>query len=540
MTNKTTKRALLSSVFALVLCFTMLLGTTFAWFTDSVTSGSNVIQTGNLDVEVEYTLDGKTWKKLDGANDIFQKGLWEPGHTEVVALKIMNTGTLSLKYTAQMNLISEVVGKSKAGDDIVLSDILTVSTLTQQANDAMGIGDITLMLAFAGENKVAYQKTASFKDTNILGRDVEVLHPGDSHYVFVKVDMADTVTNEANHDGVNVPSIEFGMNVFATQYNAESDTFGNGYDATTPILVTNAAEAQAALDNAVPGTTIQLMPGVHYGTLEVRVNVGLDGNTPVAAHENTEAVDYLLAKSAPEFVRNLKDVTIIGASGATVDAIKFVTQGFKLTIPETGRTTQTIQPFISVENFLIDSVEFTDDSTVTPDAQRYSPLVVDLSTVKVDGFTVQNCKLEGDNSKMNFFYAYIGSPKADFDFPVLMKNLTLANNTVSGIARFVELRASENVTIVGNVAKNLTAEFAQLGHNAKYDNAYAGSIVFEDNTAENIPGQFAVIAKTGDANVEIRNNVITNVCAEYPDFVFDIRALNDGNTPTIESNTVNN
>ena len=55
MTNsKTTKRALFSSVVALLLCFTMLLGTTFAWFTDSVTSANNIIKSGNLDVNLYY------------------------------------------------------------------------------------------------------------------------------------------------------------------------------------------------------------------------------------------------------------------------------------------------------------------------------------------------------------------------------------------------------------------------------------------------------------------------------------------------------
>ena len=50
---KTTKRALLSSVLALFLCFAMLIGTTFAWFTDSVTSANNIITSGNLDIELE-------------------------------------------------------------------------------------------------------------------------------------------------------------------------------------------------------------------------------------------------------------------------------------------------------------------------------------------------------------------------------------------------------------------------------------------------------------------------------------------------------
>jgi len=229
MTNKSTKHALLSSVMALFLCFTMLLGTTFAWFTDSAATGSNVITAGNLDIVVEYTLDGENWAELDNATNLFQKGLWEPGHTEVVALRIKNNGTLALKYAANMNIVSETVGKTEDGEDIVLSDILTVSTLIQQANDAVGIGDIVLNLAFNGENSIAYENTATFKEGNVLRNDVE-LRPGDSHYMIVKVDMPETVGNEANHNGIDVPAINFGINVLATQFTYENDSFGNQYD----------------------------------------------------------------------------------------------------------------------------------------------------------------------------------------------------------------------------------------------------------------------------------------------------------------------
>jgi len=79
MTNaKSTKRALLASIMALVLCFSMMLGTTFAWFTDSAVSGSNVITSGNLDIDVEYTLDGENWNKLDGATDLLKKVCGSP------------------------------------------------------------------------------------------------------------------------------------------------------------------------------------------------------------------------------------------------------------------------------------------------------------------------------------------------------------------------------------------------------------------------------------------------------------------------------
>ena len=73
--NKQTRRTLVASVLALVVCAAMLIGTTFAWFTDSVTSGRNTIVAGNLDVELEYatategTLGG--WTSVNDATDLF-------------------------------------------------------------------------------------------------------------------------------------------------------------------------------------------------------------------------------------------------------------------------------------------------------------------------------------------------------------------------------------------------------------------------------------------------------------------------------------
>ena len=233
MTNsKTTKRALFSSALALLLCFTMLLGTTFAWFTDSAASAKNTITAGNLDIEVQYTLDGENWKPFDGAADLFQKGLWEPGHTEVAALKIENKGSLALKYAVNMNIVDENVGMNKDGKDIKLSEILQVSAITLQANDDMGIGNMALGFAFDSEkaNGLAYGAPAAFKSANVLEEDQE-LFAGDAHYVIVKVDMAETVGNEANHNGADIPTIDFGINVLATQFTYENDSFGKDYDA---------------------------------------------------------------------------------------------------------------------------------------------------------------------------------------------------------------------------------------------------------------------------------------------------------------------
>ena len=56
-----TKKALRGSLFALFLCIVLLIGTTFAWFTDTASTGVNKIQSGRLDVELQYK-DGDTWK----------------------------------------------------------------------------------------------------------------------------------------------------------------------------------------------------------------------------------------------------------------------------------------------------------------------------------------------------------------------------------------------------------------------------------------------------------------------------------------------
>ena len=320
--NKT-KKSLFMSAISLLLCISMLIGSTFAWFTDSVSSGSNVIVSGNLDLDVQYTLDGKTWKDLDGANDLFQKGLWEPGHTEVVALKITNNGSLAMKYAASMNIVKETIGKNKAGGNIVLSEILTVSTLTfaEAGVDpvfGLNIAERSIEEAFKGENNLAYNAPVAFKSGNVLQGDKQLL-PGDAHYVVVKVDMPETVGNEANHDGVNVPKIEFGINVLATQSSYESDSFGDQYDkdatfddfANTNILATatkTLAAGANSLDfdlsyNGLKIAKVIVPAGAIANTAEP-VTVTFDGINPSQAaiiDDNTKAYAYDID------VTNLKD-----------------------------------------------------------------------------------------------------------------------------------------------------------------------------------------------------------------------------------------
>ena len=254
--SKSTKRALLTSALALLMCVTMLVGATFAWFTDTASTGVNKIQAGNLDIEVEYTLDGETWNDLDEATDIFQKGLWEPGHTEVVALKFKNNGNLALKYNINMNIVDETAGVNKFNKEYKLSDYLQVKTLSQEASQ---IGDICIGMAFSARNDgLGYTATANFKDATVLDHDL-FLAPGEvGNYLIMKVYMPETVGNEANAISTEkAASIHFGLNVVATQVPYEKDSFGNTYDkdAKYPDVAYTQASTQEELNAALNNPT---------------------------------------------------------------------------------------------------------------------------------------------------------------------------------------------------------------------------------------------------------------------------------------------
>ena len=261
MNNKrATKRALLTSVMALVMCVVMLVGTTFAWFTDTASTGVNKIQAGNLDIEVEYTLDGEEWAKLDEATDIFQKGLWEPGHTEVVALKFKNNGNLALKYSINMNIVDETVGVNKFNKEYKLSDYLKVKTLSQEASL---IGDICIGMAFSARNDgLGYTATANFKDAAVLDHDL-LLTPGEvGNYLIMKVYMPETVGNEANAISTEkAASIRFGLNVVATQVTYEKDSFGNTYDKDATYPVVDNEGLKNAIGSATNGSTVDVTSG---------------------------------------------------------------------------------------------------------------------------------------------------------------------------------------------------------------------------------------------------------------------------------------
>ena len=248
MTNKkSTKRALICSLLALAMCFSMLVGTTFAWFTDSVTSANNIIQSGNLDIELEYW-NGTEWKDVKGASDILTNKLWEPGVVEVAYLRLANAGSLAFKYQLGVNIVSEKGGVNAAGKDFKLSDYIYFDMFEGVNGETAPFANREAALANTTEKTLISEGYAK-AGTLAAGSDYV--------YLAMVVYMPETVGNDANHNGTDIPEINLGINVFATQVENEEDAFGDDYDAEAPVVTykVDPSNIQDYLDGKYGSTT---------------------------------------------------------------------------------------------------------------------------------------------------------------------------------------------------------------------------------------------------------------------------------------------
>ena len=217
MTNrKSTKRALLGSVMAMVLCLAMLVGATFAWFTDTASTGVNKIQAGNLDVQLQYATawDEKgnvtTWADAQGKQLEFKKAagaeneaiLWEPGCTyELPELRVVNKGNLALKYKVA---ITGINGSAKLNEVIDW----TINDADLSADHSLAAGATSEALTIKGH-----------------------------------------MQESAGNDYMNESIDGIAITVYATQDTVEYDSFNNTYDENATYPVVNVTELKEALTN---------------------------------------------------------------------------------------------------------------------------------------------------------------------------------------------------------------------------------------------------------------------------------------------------
>ena len=219
---KQQKRALLVSVTAMLLSVAMLVGTTLAWFSDSAASTRNIIETGTLDVELEYIDAAGQWAPVTEQTALFDADtLWEPGHTQVVYLRVANKGTLALQYKLGVNVLKEVGSTNKAGKSFYLSNYIQFGVV-EGVSSAFASRDAARMAV--GQSAPL---SAGYADIGYLPAGA-----ADPQTVALVVYMPESVGNEANPAvGAGDPRIELGIELYATQDTVEKDSFDENYDA---------------------------------------------------------------------------------------------------------------------------------------------------------------------------------------------------------------------------------------------------------------------------------------------------------------------
>ena len=201
--SKSTKRALVSSALAIFMCVTMLIGTTFAWFTDTASTAVNKIQAGTLNVDIVdnngNSLDGESlsFKDVNNNTDI----LWEPGATfNLDSFKIVNKGNLAFKYKV---IISGVNGNAK---------------LLEAIDFFVKIGDAEKVALADWDGILLPEGKTATTDNEVVGATDLITISG-------------TMKKEAGNEyqGLSIDGI--GITVVATQYTYEYDSKDNTYDA---------------------------------------------------------------------------------------------------------------------------------------------------------------------------------------------------------------------------------------------------------------------------------------------------------------------
>ena len=235
MNNKrATKRALLTSVMALAMCVVMLAGTTFAWFTDTASTGVNKIVAGNLKVDIVGATTGNHIDSLSFQNkDNSSSILWEPGvtfHTE--GFRIKNDGNLALKWKMVVNKDSASTGvvegsNGKAGMNLL--DVIDFSVVSSKDENAPAV-----------------------KIDEFVGHTAAETIDSVTYYI------KGTMKTTAGNDYQNLTLNGITITVYATQDTVENDSFDNTYDegATLPEIrtVTDAATiADSVADLATAG-----------------------------------------------------------------------------------------------------------------------------------------------------------------------------------------------------------------------------------------------------------------------------------------------
>ena len=528
MNNKrATKRALLTSVMALVMCVVMLVGTTFAWFTDTASTGVNKIQAGTLNVDIVDkngdSLDGKSlsFKDVNNNTDI----LWEPGATfNLDSFKIVNKGNLAFKYKV---IINGVNGNAK---------------LLEAIDFFVKIGDAE-KVALADWEGILLPDGEATTDTMDAGTTSAITISG-------------TMKKEAGNEyqGLSIDGI--GITVVATQYTYEKDSIDDQYDANANATIqVNKDNIQDYLDGkygSIDGMTLVLAEG-NYDRIEFgRATAYAGSNTKYYCGGNESNPDEIKqdiadhpngGAGAREYVRYMSNVTLKAADGATVTINGLVAFGGQVNntkwysrdfvadrdMPEAPAYDNNISYWIGQKwsNITFEGLTFTGGV----DIEAYGNKDTLIDNVKFD-----NCKFNIANN-------------ADATYCIRLNvdgNIAKANNLVVTKCDFangltaVLTDGMPNVTVTGSTFSGLKGHAISPMMNYLPSAPGYGNITVTGNTFTNMTPAKGdrVILRMGDVGVgavfTIQNNTATG-CDGLGNSI-KVNSLADGITYNISGN----
>ena len=501
--SKSTKRALVSSALAILMCVAMLIGTTFAWFTDTASTAVNKIQSGKLDVALEMSTDGVNWESAEGQTLTFKtkdnraadKILWEPGcRYELPELRIVNKGNLALKYKV---IINGIKGDAKLNEAIDW-------TITHGNESDKLTGDIN------GFEYKMLPKAA-----------------GDADYPSQTFTIKGTMKQEAGNEyqGLSIDGI--GITVVATQYTYEYDSKDNLYDKDADATIqVNKDNIQDYLDGkygSIDGMTLVLAEG-EYGTLELGRATKYPGSntktyllTSAALTEHT--IDQIKAEidahpgggaGTPYYVRTMNNVTMKAAEGAavTIDGIKMnsaqiagangnVEYDYVLEreVPDSNKSFKVIY---DANNLCFEGLTFT----------KIVNIENLLEETSINGVSFKNCKFNINNTE-NVLENYGIRFYSEFNNGRL-KNLVVDNCKFNGCRLAVYSHHIYNVSVTNSY-------FDTTGHNAIAVQDHGskicnhGKVVITNNVFNNIGDRIIRFNNVGaDTQITIKGNTATN------------------------------